>query len=155
MPFHVEVSSSANRARVFNVEEIALRRTVLDPWVAGLAFEFDEHDWDPRGSRLTILEGPEVDSPELALEQSWSNVLRAATDVTRSMLEAAEADAPAQAAVVVKADSLEAALQQLRGGQPQQQIPWSAAVERVESRDPEVTAMILVVKPSGIDWLKL
>jgi hypothetical protein len=155
MPFHVEVSSSVSRARVFNVEEATLRRTVLDPWVAGLPFEFGEHGWEPRGSRLTILEGPEVDSPELALEQSWSTALRAATDVTRPMLEAAEADAPARTAMVVNADSLEAALQQLRGDQPQQQIPWSAAVERVEKRDPEVTAIVLVVKPSGIDWLKL
>lgn len=155
MPFHVEVSSSTSRARAFNLEEAALRRTVVEPWVAGLPFKFGEHRWEPRGSRLTILEGPQLDAPQLALEQSWSTALRAAEDVTRAMLEAAEASAPAQAAVVVEADSLEAALRQLRGDQPQQQIPWSTAVERVEGRDPEVTGMILVVKPTGVDWLKL
>ncbi len=152
MPFHVELSSPFNRVRVFSIEESALRRTVLDPWVAGLPFEFGEHDWDPRESRLTILKGPESHSPDLSLEQSWSNALRAADDVTRPMLEAAEASAPAQAAVVIEADSLEAALKQLRAGRPLHQVSWSTVARRVEDRDPEVMALILVVKPSGLVW---
>ena len=152
MPFHVEVSSPFNKARVFNIDEAALRKTILEPWVAGLPFEFGEHRWHPRESRLTILEGPALDSPDAALEQSWSSALRAAEDLTRPMLEAAEAAAPAQTAMVVEADSLEAALKQLRGDQPPHQALWSTAVERVEGRDPEIMAMILVVRPSRIGW---
>jgi hypothetical protein len=94
MPFHIEISSPVNRARVLNVDESDLRKAVLEPWVAGLPFEFGERDWQPRDSRLTILEGPASESAELAPEERWESMRRAATDVTRQLLEAAEASAP-------------------------------------------------------------
>jgi hypothetical protein len=142
MPFHVEVSSSLNDARVFNLDEAELLETVLDPWVVGLSFEFGGREWQPRESRLTILEGPVLNSPDPA----WSNALRAAEDVTRPMLEAAEANAPVQAAMVVEADSLEAALKGLRTGRSPRPVHWSAMVERINERDADITAVILVVK---------
>jgi hypothetical protein len=71
------------------------------------------------------------------------------------MLEAAEASAPAQTAVVVEAESAESAIEALRRGQPTQQIPWSTAAERVGRRDPEVTALILVVTPAEPIWPRL
>jgi hypothetical protein len=153
MPFHVEISSPLNCARVLNIEEADLRRTVLGPWVAGLPFEFGERGWEPRESRLTILQGPALDPS--GDEDGWPAALRAAEDVTRPLLEAAEASAPAQTAMVVEADSIEAALKELRGGRRPRQIPWSNAVERVGDRDPEVTAVILVVKRSGFAWQRL
>ncbi len=152
MPFHVEISSSINHARTFNVDEADLRRTVLEPWVIGLPFEFGEHQWEPRESRLTILEGPALDPPALAFGQGWSNALRAAEDVTRPMLEAAEASAPSQTAVMVEADSVEGALKSLRGGRPPQPIHWAAAVERINGRDPGVAAVILVVRRPEVEW---
>ncbi|HEX4669034.1 MAG TPA: hypothetical protein VH275_03550 [Solirubrobacterales bacterium] len=151
MSFHVEVSSGHQHARVFNVDEAGLRTTVLEPWVAGLPFDFGEREWDPRESRLTVLEGPEMEGPDLAFGQGWSNAQRAAEDVTRPMLEAAEASAPVQAAAVIAASSLEAALKAMRGGRLPQPIHWSAAVERINGRDPEVTAVILVVKRPAAD----
>jgi hypothetical protein len=150
MPFHVEISSPVNRARVLNLGEDDLRRTVLGPWVAGLPFQFGDRDWAPRDSRLTILEGPAIDSADG--DGSWPAALRAAEDVTRAMLEVAEASAPPQTAVVVEADSVETALEELRGGGPTQQISWPTAVERIGNRDPEVTAVILVVRPPGLSW---
>ncbi len=150
MPFHVEISSPVNRARVLNLGKEDLARTVLGPWVAGLPFEFGDRAWAPRESRLTILEGPELAAVDSG--GSWSDALRAAEDVTRPLLEAAEASAPAKTAMVVEADSAEAALADLRAGRPTQQIPWSAAVERIDNRDPEVMALILVVKRSGVSW---
>jgi hypothetical protein len=151
MPFHIEISSALDRARVLNVGEAELRKEILEPWVAGLPFGFGGRDWEPRESRLTILEGPAIAQPSGA-EEGWVDALRAAEDVTRTMLEAAEASAPAQVAVVVEADSVEAALTDLRSGKPPRQIPWSTAVERIGSRDPEVSAVILVVKRAEIDW---
>jgi hypothetical protein len=144
MPFHVEISSPINRARVFNLDQADLRGEVLGPWVAGLPFEFGGAEWAPRESRLTILAGPVLESA--TSEEGWADALRAAEDVTREMLEGAEASAPAQTALVVEADSVETALEALRAGRATRQIPWSSAVERVGNRDPEVTAMILVVK---------
>jgi hypothetical protein len=154
MPFHIEISSPLNRARVFNVDEAELRKEILEPWVAGLPFKFGGRDWEPRQSRLTILESPAL-GPEPGSEDGWPNVLRAAEDVTRPMLEAAEASAPAQIAVVVEADSAEAALKDFRSGKPPQQIPWATAFERIGNRDSDIAAVILVVKRLKIDWPEL
>jgi hypothetical protein len=148
MPFHVEISSSVNRARVLNLDEADLREKVLGPWASGLSFEFGNRDWAPRESRLTILEGPALEYVDY--DEGWESALRAAEDVTRSMLEAAEADAPTQTAVVVEADSVDAALRNLRTGRAPQSIPWSTVVERMDNRDPEVMAVILVVKRSEL-----
>jgi hypothetical protein len=68
------------------------------------------------------------------------------------MLEAAEASAPARPALVIEADSAEAALEQLRVNPAPRPIPWATAVERLERRDPEIAAVILVVKPSRSGW---
>lgn len=148
MPFHLEVASSPNHARAFNLDEPTLWGEVLQPWTIGLPFEFGEHEWDPRESRLTILEGPRLEPADLAFSQGWSNALRASDDVTRSMLEVAEASAPAQTAVTIEADSLEAALKQVGAGHPPQPLQWAAAVDRINGRDPDLAAVILVFKPS-------
>ena len=123
---------------------------MLGPWVAALPFEFADEEWAPRESRLTILEGPALQSANG--EEGWADALRAAEDVTREKLEVAEASAPAQTALMVEADSVATALEALRAGRATQQIPWSTAADRVSSRDPEVTAVILVVKGPGEAW---
>ena len=148
MPFHVEVSSSPNHARAFNLDAASLSARVLVPWTVGLPFDFGEQEWEPRESRLTILEGPHLEPADLAFSQGWSNALRASADVTRSMLEAVEAEAPAQAAVAIAADSLEQALAEIGAGQEPQPLQWAAAVDRIKGRDPEVAAVILVLKQS-------
>jgi hypothetical protein len=153
MPFHVEINSPVNRARVLNLDRGDLQGKVLGPWMVGLPFEFGEGEWVPRESRLTILEGPALATT--AAEEGWADALRAAEDVTREMLEAAEEGAPAQTAVLVEADSAEAALEALRAGQPTQQIPWSAAIERVNDHGPELAAVILVVKRPAQAWPRL
>lgn len=154
MPFHIEISSSFNRARVLNVDEVELREEILEPWVAGLPFEFQGRDWEPQQSRLTILEGPTLET-ESGAKDDWEKALRAANDVTRPMLEAAEANAPERIAVVVEADSVDAALRDLHSGRPPQQIAWATAIERISSHDPDVTAVILVVKRAEIAWPEL
>ncbi len=151
MPFHVEISSPVDRARVLNVDEAELRTEILESWVAGLPFKFQGRDWQPRESRLTILEGPTLE-PQSDAEDSWEKALQAADDVTRPMLEAAEASAPARLAMVIEGDSAEGALRDLDSGRPPRQIPWVEAMERVGNRDPDVTALILVVKRRQIDW---
>lgn len=151
MAFHIELSSALDQARVLNVSEGELHKGIVEPWVAGLPFGFDGRDWEPRESRLTILEGPTLE-PQAGGEAGWADALRAADDVTRRMLEAAEASAPPQVAVVVEAESVEEALEDLRSGKPPRQLPWASAVERISGRDPEVSAVILVVKRPQIQW---
>lgn len=132
---------------MFNLEAADLRQQVLDPWVTGVPFEFGDEDFSPRESRLTILEGPALDRPEA--DEGWESAQRAAADVTRPLLEAAEASAPARTAVIVEADSMAEALKELSDGHAPQPLSWESAVERVNGRDPRVAAMVLVVKRSG------
>jgi hypothetical protein len=138
-----------------NVAEADLREAVLGPWVAGLPLEFGEQRWEPGESRLTILAGPALPaSPATADDAGWEAALRSAEDVTRPMLEAAEAEAPVQAAAVVEADSVEEALQELGAGQLPKQVPWSSALERLETRDPNIAAVLLIVKRSRTAWIR-
>ena len=123
-----------------------MRETILEPWVTGLRFEFGGHEWQPRASRLAILSGPTLEVPSGDPAEDWLTALRRGEDVTRHLLETAEEEAPEQTAMVIEADSLQAALKSLRSGREQRPIQWSAALERLNSRDPNVAAVILVVK---------
>lgn len=152
MPFHVEISSPLDRAHALGVAEVDLRTEVLEPWVCGLPVKFEGRSWEPRDCRLTVLEGPALEPISDDAEEQWAAALQAAADVTRTLLEAAEASAPAQTAVIVEAASVEAAQRELRTGRAPRRIPWSSAVERIAARDPDVAAVILVVKGSGRAW---
>jgi hypothetical protein len=145
MPFHVEVSSSPNHARAFNVDDGEVQQ-ILNFWIAGQTFEFGEQEWEPRESKLTILEGKAMDGPDLAFGQGWSNALRSAKDVTRQMMEAAEVHAPLPPIVEVEADSVDAAAAEIASGGGLNPVEWAAARGRIDGRDPEVAAVILVVK---------
>jgi hypothetical protein len=144
MPFHVEVSSPISRARVLNLDTADVQRAVLEPWVAGVPFEFGEHEWAPRESRLTILEGAALAAREH--DQGWESALRGAEDVTRPLLEAAEASSTAQTAVVVEADSVDEGLRALREGSLPERVAWSTAAEWIAGRDSELRGVILVVR---------
>jgi hypothetical protein len=148
MPFHVEVSSSRDHARVFNLGEAEVE-AILSPWIAGQALELGEQEWEPRESRLTILEGRSLDGPDLAFGQGWSNALRSAEDVTARMMQSAEVRAPLAPVVAVEADSVEAAVAEIASGASPSPIEWSAARERIDGRDPGVAAVILVLRRSG------
>lgn len=149
MPFHVEVSSSPQRARVFNVGEAELWQTVLDPWLRGSSFELGEQEFDPRESTLTVLEGKAMEGPDLSFGQGWTNALRISENVTRALIDAAELRTPPPAAAVVEAGSIEAGLELIRTGSSPQTIEWAEAKERIDGRDPAVAAVILVLRPSG------
>jgi hypothetical protein len=108
VPFHVEIRRSYRHARVFNVAEEELGRTVLDPWRHGRLVELGDQEWEPRECTLTVLEGPELAPPDLAMGQGWHNAQRSARDVTGRMLDQA-ASAGEAGAVAVLADTPAAA----------------------------------------------
>jgi hypothetical protein len=145
VPFHVEVRSPHNHARVFNLGDVELQQ-ILKLWIAGQIFEFGEQEWEPRESKLTILEGKALESPDLAFGQGWSNAQRSAKDVTRQLVESAEIRAPLAPVVAVEGDSIEAAM--ASDGSPVA-LEWSEARARIDGRDPAVAAVILVLRPSG------
>ena len=148
MPFHVEVSSPLHHARVFNLGEDELQQ-ILKLWIAGQAFELGEQEWEPRESKLTILEGKTLEGPDLAFGQGWSNALRSAEDVTRRMVEAEEIRAPLAPIVAVEADSVEGAAAAIASGGSPAPLEWAEARGWIDGRDPAVAAVILVLRPSG------
>jgi hypothetical protein len=147
VPFHVEVGSPLHHARVFNVGEAELRQ-ILRLWVSGQAFELGEQEWEPRECKLTILEGRALAGPDLSFGQGWSNALRSAKDVTRQVVESAEASLPLPAVFAVEADSLDAAVAEMASGGSPEQVEWPDARARIDGRDPSVAAVILVLRPS-------
>jgi hypothetical protein len=147
VPFHVEVRSPPQHARVFNVGDAELDQ-LLKPWIAGQSFEFGEQEWEPRESRLTILEGKNLEGPDLAFGQGWSNALRSSEDVTRQMVESAELRVPLAPVVSVVGDSIDEAVETIASGAAAEPLEWSEARARIDSRDPTVAAVILVLRPS-------
>lgn len=144
MPFHVEVRSPLHHARVFNLGDGELQQ-ILKLWVAGQTFEFGEQEWEPRESKLTILEGKTLEGPDLAFGQGWSNALRSAEDVTRGLLEAEEVRAPQAPVFTIEARSIDEALATASETAPAE-LEWAEARKRIDGRDPSVAAVILVTK---------
>jgi hypothetical protein len=150
VPFYIEVSSSPDHARVFNVGEAELQQ-ILGLWVSGQTFELGEQEWEPGESKLTILEGRTLDGPDLSFGQGWSNALRSAEDVTQQVMASAETSLPLPSVVAIEADSLDGAVAEMAAGSAPVEIQWPDARARIDGRDPSVAAVILVLRPSGAD----
>jgi len=145
VPFHVEISGGLNHARAFNLNLEELRKQVLEPWLTGRSIELGEREWDPRDSALRILEGRHLDPPDLSFGQGWSNAERSSEDVTRRVLDSAEPPKLPDA-FLVEAEVPEATVAEMLGGLGAQPIALNDAERRIDGRDPEVAAVILVVK---------
>ena len=109
MPFHVEISSGfRQRAQAFNLDEARLRATILDPWMRGARVHLGEKEFEPRDSRLVVLEGPELPDVDLSIGRGWSNAEKVSENVTRRLIE--EASAPSKPVVAILAESEDALL---------------------------------------------
>lgn len=145
MPYHVEIRSSLRHARAFNLGEAELRRAIVEPWLAGRPLELGDREWEPAESALKVLEGPALEPPDLSFGQGWSNAERSAENVTRSVLAAA-ARQSGPVAIVVETDSPEETVTQMTEGVDARQAGWREVRDRVDGRDPEVAAVILVTR---------
>ncbi len=149
MPFHIEVSTGRRHARSFNLTDEELRRTVLDPWLAGRAVLLGDRKWTRDEADLKILEGPELPVQDLAFSQGWANAERSAGDVTATVLgTATEAKLAARgpATIVLHSDSAVQTLADIVSGHETESVPVEEVRERIDGRDPSVAAVILVVQ---------
>jgi hypothetical protein len=145
MPFHVEIGGGLNHARAFNLDLDELRRTILEPWLTGRPVELGEREWAPRESSLRILEGPHLDPPELSFGQGWSNAERASEDVTRRLLMQTKPPKLPDA-FVVETELPEATVAEMLSGQQAQPVALNVVEKKLDGRDPEVAAVIVVTK---------
>ncbi len=150
MAFHVEISAGINHARAFNLSEDVLQRSIVDPWIDKRTIELGDRKWVPAESELRILEGPELSNPELSFGQAWANAERRGEFVTGRLLdEAVQArreGTAGPAAIVIETDSAVQALAGLVSGKQSQSVDLETVKARLESGDPSVAAVILVVE---------
>lgn len=142
--FHVEVSRGVHRARVFNLSREDLVEKLIQPWLEDQQVFMGDRKWAPRDSELKVLEGPRMENSDLAFGQGWSNAERASQEVTQELLATAPAPTTPDA-FVIETDNPEAVLAEVVGfrGRP---VHWAEAREKIDGRDPEVAAVILVLK---------
>jgi hypothetical protein len=150
VPFHVEIRTGINHARAFNLTREQLLAQVVAPWLENLTVELGEQEWLPSESQLKILEGPHLEGPDLAFGQGWANAERSAEIVTKRELGAAPAPQRPDA-FVVEAEDPEAAVSKMLSGLQATPTAWSEAQRRIDGHDPEIAAVILVVRRPGSD----
>lgn len=117
--FHVEVRQFPHSARAFNLERPELD-DLLRGWAAESTVRWGEREWEPRKAKLTILEGPALDLPEIGMGRGWPEAQRRSRDVTVALLSAG-AGADRRAEVLERCAGAPVSLAGLRtalGGDP-------------------------------------
>jgi hypothetical protein len=87
--YHYELRKFPHTFCVFNQSEQQLR-AIVAPWTTGEWVEVGERSWNIHETKLTILEGPELSMPDLAMNRGWRNAQRRSEDVTERVLGAAK-----------------------------------------------------------------
>ena len=122
MPFHVQVERAHRRAALFNLDGDRLNREIVVPWLHGNPIELGDRDWEPRETRLTVIEGPELATPDLAHGRGWDNARRSARDVTADVLAQA---ATLRVAVLADGDEDERRLEAALARRGIETLRWS------------------------------
>jgi hypothetical protein len=134
VPFHVEISSGfRQRARAFNLEEGALRSTVIDPWIRGRPIYLGDKEWEPRDCKLIVLEGPELAGTDLSMGRGWSNAERSAENVTRQLIDAATGPTKPVVAVLAEADAARGEIARMLDRLELETAPWAELRGRILS----------------------
>jgi len=84
--FHVELRHFPHNTHAFNLTEAQLRGTIVEPLLRNQPVELGERRWAPETTTLTILEGPELSTGDLAMGRGWAAARRQGRDVTDPML---------------------------------------------------------------------
>ncbi len=96
--FHVEARQFPHVGRAFNLSREELVQRILAPWTSGQPLTLDDRRFSPGRARLTIYEGPALDTAEIGLGRGWANAARTGRDVTAGVLEDAQQRSPAATA---------------------------------------------------------
>jgi hypothetical protein len=86
--YHVELRQFPHLHRQFNLSDQELRAFVM-PWVYGQEIEVGERKWSIHRAKLVILEGPHLDTAELAMGRGWRAAQRQSQDVSQRITAAA------------------------------------------------------------------
>ena len=132
MPFHVEISSGfKQRARAFNLDEARVRTEILDPWLRGRRITLGEKDFEPKDSKLIILEGRELTERDLSMGRGWSNAEKLSENVTRRLVDAATAPSGAPLVAVLAEGASEAEVLRMLERLELSTVPWAELRTRI------------------------
>jgi hypothetical protein len=85
--YHLELRKFPHAVCRFNQSEAQVA-AILVPWVAEEWFEEGEQKWNSNEATITVLEGPKLSMPELAMGRGWRNAQRRSENVTERVLAA-------------------------------------------------------------------
>jgi hypothetical protein len=85
--YHLELRKFPHVVCRFNQSEAQLRALVI-PWTRQEWVEEGERKWNVNEATLTILEGPKLSMPDLAMGKGWRNAQKRSEDVTERVLGA-------------------------------------------------------------------
>jgi hypothetical protein len=84
--FHVELKDNRDIVRAFNLTEEQVVSRFIAPLQAGVRFQIEDKEFEPRKSRLIVVEGPHLAPGELGLGQGWTTARKRGEDVTQRFL---------------------------------------------------------------------
>jgi hypothetical protein len=87
--YHLELRKFPHVVCRFNQSEAQLRALVI-PWTRQEWVEEGERKWNVNEATLTILEGPKLSMPDLAMGKGWRNAQKRSEDVTERVLGAVQ-----------------------------------------------------------------
>ncbi len=143
--YHYELRKFPHTVCRYNQSEAQVR-AVLVPWVAEQWFEEGEQKWNSNEATLTVLEGPELSMPDLAMGRGWRNAQRRSEDVTERVLAAVSEQAEPQDAAADAAGSPPV-------GEGEGRLPESVAATAADSRataDSQLLADSLALELLGL-----
>jgi len=85
--YHLELRKFPHVVCRFNQSEAQLQALVV-PWMRHEWIEEGERKWNANEATLTILEGPKLSMPDLAMGKGWRNAQKRSQDVTERVLGA-------------------------------------------------------------------
>jgi hypothetical protein len=125
--YHLELRKFPHTVCRFNQSEQQLRAVVV-PWTNEEWIEEGERKWNSNEATITVLEGPKLSMPELAMGRGWRNAQRRSEDITERVLEAVKRErAPAPAPTPAGSQDASADGDEMRA-------ETATAVERPDSR---------------------
>jgi hypothetical protein len=99
--YHLELRQFPNHACRFNLSEQELH-AIVEPWTRQQIIEVGERKWAPERATLTVLQGPRLETQQLAMGRGWRAAQRSGEDVTERVLagatRAAQSATPSAAA---------------------------------------------------------
>lgn len=85
--YHLELRQFPHVVRRFNQSHEQVTALAV-PWVKEEWVQVDDRKWNMNQAELTILEGPQLSMPDLAMNRGWGAAQRKSKDITELVLSA-------------------------------------------------------------------